>query len=234
MAKRKPKDVFAASVKHPQESHALIGAVKKKQSRPRKRSDDIYNARRRLTRAAERYEKKARGATGATKARYEAMARQKTAQALLTYEKSPLGKTAKLAESLGVTREMAYAGVVAKGYKAGTRLSRSQITEVVGWSMDALAGRGKDRRDTMAKDLLNIDNIGSRFYGGLIDVWGKDQESRKHPNQAILDYFGASSVMDVLERLEAAGIDIYSPVANDATYKSIQLKIQEFILEGRR
>ena len=121
----------------------------------------------------------------------------------------------------------------AKGFTGSKSLTREQIKKVTEWSMKALSGNKKDRRDTMAKEILKIDNIGSRFYGGLVDVWGGSEDTRQHPNQAILDYFGADSVMDVLESLEAAGIDIYTPIDNDSTYKSIQLRIQEYILANR-
>lgn len=204
-----------------------------KPPRKRKPSDDIYNARRRMARAAERYAKKAEMAKGVEKARYQRMAQAKIEKSLLTYQKEPLGKTAELAEKLGVTRKSALAGAFAKGFTGSKKLTQAQITQVVKWSMDSLTGKAQERRDTMAKEILKIDNIGSRFYGGLIDIWGGSNESRSHPNQAILDYFGASSIMDVLEQLEAAGIDIYTPTENSDTYKSIQLRIQEFILASR-
>lgn len=201
--------------------------------RKRKQADDIYNARRRMTRAAERYMKKAEGAKGLEKARYERMAAAQVEKAVLTYQKEPLGKTAKLAEKLGVTRANAYASIAAKGFQAGKKLTGKQIAQVINWSMEALTGKAQERRDTMAKEILKIDNIGSRFYGGLVEVWGQDEESRQHPNAAILRYFGAESIMDVLEQMESAGIDIYTPQDSNETYKSIQLKIQEFILASR-
>ena len=204
-----------------------------KPPRARKRSDDIYNARRRWTRAAERYMKKAETAKGVEKARYQRLAAAQIEKSLMTYQKEPLGKTAELAEKLGVTKAGAMATAFAKGFTGSKSLTREQIMKVTEWSMKALSGNKKDRRDAMAKEILKIDNIGSRFYGGLVDVWGGSEDTRQHPNQAILDYFGADSVMDVLESLEAAGIDIYTPIDNDSTYKSIQLRIQEYILANR-
>ncbi len=205
----------------------------RKPPRKHKPSDDIYNARRRMTRAAERYAKKAETASGVEKSRYERLAQAQIEKSILTYQKEPLGKTAELAEKLGVTRKSALAGAFAKGFTGSNKLTQAQVTQVVKWSMESLTGKAQERRDTMAKEILKIDNIGSRFYGGLVDVWGGTEESRKHPNQAILEYFGANSIMDVLEKLEAAGIDIYTPTENSDTYKSIQVQVQDFILASR-
>ncbi len=247
MANKKQKSAKGAFTKglgSPDLSRTLTRAVQEqkkakqrkaegKPPRARKRSDDIYNARRRMTRAAERYIKKAEKAQGVEKARYQRLATAQIEKSLLTYQKEPLGKTAELAEKLGVTKAGALATAFAKGFTGSKSLTRGQIEQVTKWSLEALGSSKKDRRDAMAKEILKIDNIGSRFYGGLVDVWGGTEESRKHPNQAILDYFGADSIMDVLESLEAAGIDIYTPIDNDSTYKSIQLRIQEYILASR-
>ena len=86
----------------------------------------------------------------------------------------------------------------------------------------------------MARDILSTGNVGSRFYGGLVQVWDETEESRQHPNRAILEFFGAESIMDVLEELEAQGIDLYTPDENDDVYKSAQLKLQQYILKTRR
>ena len=74
----------------------------------------------------------------------------------------------------------------------------------------------------------------SMSHGGLVQIWGKNEESRKHPNRAILEYFGANDLLKVLEDLEDAGIDLYAPDVNDDIYKSVQLKLQRFILQRKR
>lgn len=196
------------------------------------RSDDIYNARRRYRRQAERFQAKARESTGITRARYEAQARNSIMNAMMTYQGGKArGRVATIASELGVTQESLVVRAGLRGAQAGRsqRLSESQVSRLVQKSMSALAGKGEPDEDRMAREILSVDNIGSRFYGGLIDVWGTDEESRRHPNQAILEYFGADNLMQVLEELEDAGIDIYTPNLNDDQYKSVQLKIQEYV-----
>lgn len=115
-------------------------------------------------------------------------------------------------------------------------MSSRQLKRVVGESLNTLSptiGPQKGR-DVLARELLSIGNIGSRFYGGLVQIWDHDAESRKHPNRAILEFFGTNSIADVLEQLEAQGIDLYAPDGNEDVYKSVQLKLQRFILSTRR
>lgn len=204
-------------------------------ARQRKASDDIYNARRRFRREAERAMKKAETATGVEKARYETQAKYAVGKALATYspKAKDQGKVGKLASQLGVTRSTVYAQTFLQSYKSAKGgLTRSGIAKAIEASYSALSSNVTSR-DQMARDILSIGNVGSRFYGGLVEVWGKDEDSRQHPNKAILDYFGKASIMDVIEELEAAGIDIYSTEENDKSYKSAQLKLQEYILTHR-
>lgn len=205
-------------------------------ARQRKASDDVYNARRRFRREAERAMRRAEGATGLEKARYEAQAKQAVGKALATYapKSKDQGAVGKLAKQLGVTRGSVYAqafGAGLKGAKGG--LSTANIAKAIEASYSTLSSTATSR-DQMARDILSIGNVGSRFYGGLVDIWGKNEESRKHPNKAILEYFGKSSMMDVIEELERAGVDIYTAEENAKTYKSAQLKLQEYILTNRK
>lgn len=201
-------------------------------SRARKKSDDLYNARRRWRRAAERYLKKADASVGATKSRYEAQARHAVQNALLSYSVSkPRGVLGKLASRLGVDINES---------KAVIRNMNGKY-DPVSYDMDSrsvlvgnqLTSGSKAARDEMARNILSIGNIGSRFYGGLVEVWGGSEEGRAHPNRAIMRYFGVDSIMDVMEMLEDEGIDLYAPDVNDDVYKSIQLNLQMFILTRR-
>ena len=81
---------------------------------------------------------------------------------------------------------------------------------------------------------MSTGNVGSRFYGGLVDIWGDTPEHRAHPNQSILEFFGTDSMMDVIEDLEAEGIDLYTPDENEDVYKSAQLALQQYILKVKR
>lgn len=203
-------------------------------ARAKRQSDDVYNARRRYRRQAERYLAKAEKASGLKRARYQAQARDATLKAAQTYAQGqePQGQVKSLMERQGIDRGTIAAVSAAKGYKSGG--IGGSVERLVSQSLNALVGNGEKTRDQMARDILSTGNVGSRFYGGLVQVWDETEESRRHPNRAILEFFGAESIMDVLEKLEAQGIDLYTPDENDDVYKSVQLKLQQYILKTRR
>lgn len=203
-------------------------------ARARRQSDDVYNARRRYRRQAERYLSKAKKASGLEKARYQAQARNATIKAAQTYSKGqkPQGRVKALMDQQGIGTDTIAAVSAAKGRKSGG--IGANVERLVNQSLSALAGRESKSRDDMARSILSMGNVGSRFYGGLVQIWDETEESRQHPNRAILDFFGVESIMDVLEELEAQGIDLYSPDENDSVYKSVQLKLQQYILNTRR
>lgn len=203
-------------------------------ARAKRESDNVYNARRRYRRQAERYLAKAEKAGGLEKARYQAQARDATIKAAQTYARGQKvqGQVKALMERQGIDSSTIAAVSAAKGYKSGG-IGRS-VERLVSQSLNALAGSKPETRDQMARDILSTGNVGSRFYGGLVQIWDGTEESRRHPNRAILEFFGAESIMDVLEELEAQGIDLYTPDENDDVYKSVQLKLQQYILKTRR
>lgn len=203
-------------------------------ARAKRQSDDVYNARRRYRRQAERYLAKAEKASGLERARYQAQARNATIKAAQTYARGqkPQGQVKALMERQGIGAGTIAAVSVAKGYKSGG--IGDSVRRLVNQSLSALVGKEQKTRDQMARDILSTGNVGSRFYGGLVQIWDETEESRQHPNRAILEFFGADSIMDVLEELEAQGIDLYTPDENDDVYKSAQLKLQQYILKTRR
>lgn len=203
-------------------------------ARAKRQSDDTYNARRRYRRQAERYLARAEKASGLERARYQAQARNATIKAAQTYVRGqkPQGQVKALMERQGIGTGTIMAVSAARGYKSGG-ISNS-VRRLVNQSLSALVGKEQKTRDQMARDILSTGNVGSRFYGGLVQIWDETEESRQHPNRAILEFFGADSIMDVLEELEAQGIDLYTPDENDDVYKSAQLKLQQYILKTRR
>lgn len=206
-----------------------------KAPRKKRQSDDVYNARRRFRRQAQRYLAKADNSGGLERARYEALARNATMNAIRTYGSGQKvqGQVKELADRLDITERSFELRAFARGFNQ-SGVNAKQVSDLVQKSFSALSGKGRSR-DDMARDILSAGNIGSRFYGGLVQIWGVDEESRKHPNKAILDYFtGANDMLDVLEELEDAGIDLYAPDVNDDVYKSVQLKLQRFILQRKR
>lgn len=188
--------------------------------RARRESDDVYNARRRFRRQAERYIKKANQSSGTQKARYMQQARNSVMDAIATYEsgRKPRGKVAEVAQQLGVTRGT----MVARGFFHGA-IQSDDTHELVLKSYSALAKVGETRTQ-MARNLLQ-GNVGNRFYAGLSDIWAGTAEGRRDPEAAIVKHFGVSSLMDVVEELEDAGIDIYTPEVEGQGYQKLALQV---------
>ena len=201
--------------------------------REKRDSDETYNARRRYRRQAERFIKKADESSGILKSRYEAQARNATINALSTYAKGqqPKGRVKQLTDMLGIDAKTVQQVAFAKGMQSGG-VSSGLVSRLIQRSKQTLASA--ETRDEMAKEILSTGNVGSRFYGGLVDIWGDTPEHREHPNQSILDFFGTDSMMDVIEDLEAEGIDLYTPDENEDVYKSAQLALQQYILKVKR
>ena len=132
---------------------------------------------------------------------------------------------------LGIDAKTVQQVAFAKGMQSGG-VSTGLVSRLIERSKQTLASA--ETRDTMAKEILSTGNVGSRFYGGLVDIWGDTPEHREHPNQSILDFFGTDSMMDVIEDLEAEGIDLYTPDENEDVYKSAQLALQQYILKVKR
>lgn len=190
-------------------------------ARARKNSDDVYNARRRFRRQAERYIKKANETSGVAKNRYESMARNALEKAITSYAgNKPQGKIAQLAEKLNITQ--ARIDIVRTNETKTKEYRENFITK----SKSALFTSNKDKsRDDMAKDILSDKNVASAFYGGLSDIWANTEVGRENPNQVITEYYNVESIMDIIEMLENAGVDIYKPSENGDTYMDIALKI---------
>ena len=68
---------------------ARVASAGAKAARAKKASDEIYNARRRFTRKAERYMKQADKSYGAARERYMELAKREAEKALSTYDKEP-------------------------------------------------------------------------------------------------------------------------------------------------
>lgn len=161
----------------------------------RKKSDEVYNARKRFTRAAQRYEKKARQTSGTLSEKFRELARIELRNALSTYEKKPEAKAVKrLQESLGVEYETRKPSEQRREYLIKRSLETTETTIT----------SATERREREAKALLST-NIGKRIYAGLVSVWkGADDI-----NAAIMEKFGVDSMADVIEKIEAQ-VNIYA------------------------
>lgn len=194
-------------------------------ARAKRLSDELYNARRRYRRRAERLVKQAKETIGAAAERLRVLARDYIERALSTYQQGhePSGKIAELAKSLGARLK--------DGKPTVDYTAKAQVEKIAHESMQTLENM-KDTRDYEARIILQRGNIGARFYGGLIDIWADTDYADR--DAAILDYFGADSLMDVLEELEQSGIDIYSSSASNEYYINTALSIRNMIIDNER
>ena len=208
----------------------------KRGSRPQRKrdkaSDDTYNARRRFIRQAKSAMQKAQSATGEMKKRYRAIARESIQKAAEFYTRHADIERAKdfvkLSKELGVNLnefQPAKEPTPREQQRMETLVSESELMVML------------DKRDREALSILSTP-IGSRIYAGLVDIWGKPQfengeyiykRSRGDIDRAIMEYFGVDSMMDVLEKLEAEGINIYADPRSMEKYDEITLAIAELI-----
>lgn len=203
-------------------------------SRARKAGDDAYNARRRFTRSAERYLKKAGETTGETAQRYRELARQNFENAVSTYSDET-----KQDFSSSVKRLANEFGVDLEGQRGEwiTKKTSTQRQKVIEKSYTQLEGTlspeiGPDiRAEFEAKAIVNDKEIGKRIWGGLSDVWGDVAASERE--QKIFDYFGVNSWSEVVEKIEKKiGDDLYDKSDSAEWYKSVKLELQKMVKEG--
>lgn len=172
---------------------------------PRKKSDPIYNARRRYRRAAERYIEKAEQAIGSERERFEILAKDAIENAIRTYEdKSKIqGAVKRVAERLGVTRP--------------EPVSEDRRAQLVGQSYESLASAPLDK-NAEAKRILKYGNIAGRFYGGLSHIWEDLPYSQR--DKAIMEFFGVDNLLDAMDIIRNEwGINLYEAEDNTQKYR---------------
>lgn len=185
-------------------------------ARMRKTGDAAYNARRRYYRQAERYEKQATQAGTAMEAgRLRKLGSRALEKAMQTYEDPTQARFSKpiqdLERSLNPNAPLRKPGT---GYQSKI-IEESEKTATVGGMSEY------EMQEYEASEILT-GSIGRRVFGAFADVW-KDSEDREG---AILDYFGASNMMEVIEAIEDAGIDIYSDPESEQKYDEIRTAIE--------
>ena len=211
-------------------------------SRPRKKGDDSYNARRRYVRNAERNLKKAESATGAAKARYERLAQESYKNALKTYSTSnqkPSRAIERLGKQLGkVTSRLRETIVkrqeprdVKEAIKRSYKVKETNLTDE------------QTRREVEATTILNSP-IGRRIIGGTESIWrdeatmtGDDGSyfvDKKRILPILFKYFKVDNVADLLERIETEVGEYF--YADDegalSMYDVVKLTIQKAIMQG--
>lgn len=175
-------------------------------ARKKRQSDEQYNIRRRLTRAAARAIKKAEQATGAERERLEWQAEQHLKRAASTYaEGKPVGKkVSDLSKRLG--REI-------------ERPSRIDIDQIGEHAEKAKYRFGKKaKREQSAREIMNS-NIGSRIIGAFESEWRDDKSNML---DIIMERTGASDLMAVIEIIEErVGESLYQDPGETARYDEV-------------
>lgn len=169
-------------------------------------SEDIYQARRRYTRAGERYEKQAAKETGAQAERLRLLADDNYKRALATYENKEAQARFAAKHNLPVPKKT---------------LGEGALSRLVSDSSDALESVRRDperRRKLEAKTLMR-GPVGSRIMAATKDIWYDPNAAVQDMSLAyrkIMQTFGVTSMEDVIKRFQdEMGEDLYKDVSDD-------------------
>lgn len=215
-----------------------------KRAREKTAADDIYNARKRYWRSAERNLKRAEQTSGASAAKFRRQAEQELKQALSTYDTSKKINVSapikRLAQSLNID--------VSYELTSARQLSEKEKRQTINRSFNTLESRLQNpeiRRDRQARTILNNPAIGSRILGGLVDVWrdkalvwSDKQNKYVVDNEKIYgiltEYFGVETIADVLDKLEETmGERLYRVDGdNETIYETVKLLIQTKVADN--
>lgn len=214
------------------------------------KADEIYNARKRFLRAADRYLDKAADTVGATKARYMEMARDASIKAAELYTRKADINRSSLFQR--VSREFGININEFVSKEPPTKREEQRRENLIEKSFEARAAvptetgtfrprTFEETREQEARAILN-GKIGSRIYAGLVDVWavptvedGKLIHRRKQEdiNRLIMEKFKVSSMMDVIEILQQANPDLFSDPESLERYDTVRLDIQGLLANGQ-
>lgn len=202
-------------------------------SRARRAGDDAYNARKRYTRAAQRYLDKAKTAVGETKERFKQLAKQNFDSAMSTYDPSTKQKFSKgiqnLADEFGIDLEGERGSMVRKRTEAERKSIIERSFSRLERNIDPDIGP-KVRREQEAKILLSDSSIGRRVMGGLVDIWGEFSKDPEKLMQSLFDYFKTDNFADIIEQIEQKlGDQLYQDPDSEEKYDSIKLAIQRMV-----
>lgn len=200
-----------------------------------KQTDEVYNARRRYTRSAERYLNKAEASSGATAARYRQLAKTSYQSAVASYSDNPSRKSA------GIKRLEAEFGFYEE--KTSSRKFEDYVSQSY-FQLESNLNDESVRREQEARALLNDDTIGSRILGGLVDVWkdkatvtddnGMTRVDNKKIVPALLDYFKVDSLADMIAKLEESiGSSLYDLKGNlEDIYEYVRITIADKVRDN--
>jgi hypothetical protein len=202
-----------------------------KAARAKKASDEIYNARRRYTRKAERYMKQADKSYGAARERYMELAKREAEKALSTYDKEPSFQ--KLSKGLQrVTLET--------NAQFSEPANDAQRQKLISRSRRALESNIEDRREYEGRAIMSS-SVGSRIIASLESIWRPyaeyNEKTKKYgikdwdavapkifehmsevTGTEITDWMG---VIEAFEKNPEIGADLYKDPKNDIRYDAV-------------
>lgn len=201
-----------------------------KAARAKKASDEVYNARRRYTRKAERYMKQADNSYGASRERYIELAKREAEKALSTYDKEPpFQKLSKGLQRVALETDAQFAKP-ANDAQRQKLISRSKL---------ALESNIQDRREYEGRAIMSS-SIGSRIIASLEPIWRDYSSIDPETGKAEIDWSAASKaifehmsqqtgkpvndwlgVIEAFEHNPEIGADLYKDPKNDIRYDSV-------------
>ena len=201
-----------------------------KAARAKKASDEVYNARRRYTRKAERYMKQADSSYGASRERYIELAKREAEKALSTYDKEPsFQKLSKGLQRVALETDAQFAKPA----------NDAQRQKLISRSKRALESNIQDRREYEGRAIMSS-SIGSRIIAALEPIWrdyssinpetGKTEIDWSAASKAIFEHMSQQTgkpvsdwlgVIEAFEQNPEIGADLYKDPKNDIRYDSV-------------
>lgn len=228
-----------------------------REKKPLTKAQKAYNARRRYYRQAQRYLNQSRqAATFSEKARYFKLAERSYMNAIDTYarpikvEKSKtiskqtkgLVRNESIRTKTEFLRSNDFFSDLTKNlrrskpirelteiFRPATRrkTSAKEVSKLIEESEERATIKGmseQERRTFEAREILKT-QAGHRIYGAFVDQW-KNAEDRE---AALMKYFGADDLMEVIEIIEQAGLGLYDDIESEMKYDEVRTSLERYL-----
>ena len=228
-----------------------------REKKPLTKAQKAYNARRRYYRQAQRYLQQSRQAASFTeKGRYFKLAERSFVSAINTYSrpvkvqksKTISEQTKNLTKNEAIRakteglRSNEFFGDLTKDLRKSKpirelseifrpatkrRMSEKEVKTIIEESEQRATVKGmteQERRTFEAREILKT-KAGHRIYGAFVDQW-KNAEDRE---KALIDYFGASDLMEVIEIIEDADLGLYDDIESEEKYDEVRTSLERYL-----
>lgn len=211
-------------------ARSKIASTAAKAARAKNASDEVYNARRRFTRKAERYMKQADNSYGASRERYIELAKREAEKALSTYDKEPsFQKLSKGLQRVALETNAQFSEPA----------NDAQRQKLISRSQRSLESNIQDRREYEGRAIMSS-SIGSRIIASLEPIWrdyasenpetGKTEIDWAQASKAIFEHMSEQTgkpvndwlgVIEAFENNPEIGADLYKDPKNDIRYDAV-------------